>query len=125
MAMGIRRPGFQLLSIPESDDNSLKFSDRTCLLPDQLGIYLKIYLPCFAVTILVLAARSAWAACDHEQLPLSEKNRGRCCLWALVPRRDGRRNRRGLGGRLMKDLRDVGSVPLLVFGIVTVYTFLL
>lgn len=123
MAMGIRRPGFHLLEISESDGNS--YTDRACLLPDQLKIYLMIYLPCFAITVILLAARSAWITQDHEELPLSEKEGKR--RWAfisrMIPHKRGRPGRRrGLGGRVMKDLRDVGRGPLLVFWIVTMYT---
>ncbi|GAA5964234.1 hypothetical protein JCM21900_002876 [Sporobolomyces salmonicolor] len=62
MAMGIRRPGYHLLSLyaplppPLSDSfdpafdpstavPSPAYTATTCLLPDQLGIYLHIYLP--------------------------------------------------------------------------------
>lgn len=58
MAMGIKRPGFQLLSLaPDELRNPDKYkanNDTPCFLPDQLGIYLRIYLPAFFVTLLLL-----------------------------------------------------------------------
>lgn len=66
MAMGIRRPGFQLLSListvpaletltqlPNSPPSLL---DTPCFLPDQLGIYLNVYLPFILLSVLGLLA---------------------------------------------------------------------
>ncbi|KAG1735132.1 Metallo-dependent phosphatase-like protein [Suillus paluster] len=66
MAMGIRRPGFQLLSLtsivpsienltqlPNSPPSLL---DTPCFLPDQLGIYLSVYLPFIVLSVLSLLA---------------------------------------------------------------------
>ncbi|KAI5123642.1 hypothetical protein M0805_001675 [Coniferiporia weirii] len=58
MAMGIRRPGFQLLSLASPSElrpNTQSFADVPCLLPDQLSIYLNRYLPLFLVSLLVLS----------------------------------------------------------------------
>jgi hypothetical protein len=57
MAMGIRRPGFQLLSIkaPTSSQNAIQtLSHQPCLLPNQLSIYLSIYIPLCALSLLIL-----------------------------------------------------------------------
>ncbi|KAG1826478.1 Metallo-dependent phosphatase-like protein [Suillus variegatus] len=69
MAMGIHRPGFQLLSLisrvpvmetltqlPNSPPSLL---DTPCFLPDQLGIYLNIYLPFILLSVLSLLAFNA------------------------------------------------------------------
>jgi hypothetical protein len=66
MAMGIRRPGFQLLSLtstissvetltqlPNSPPSPL---DTPCFLPDQLGIYLSVYVPFIVLSLLSLLA---------------------------------------------------------------------
>lgn len=63
MAMGIRRPGFQLLSLTSTipsfealtqlPNSSL---DTPCFLPDQLGIYLNIYIPFTILSLLSLLA---------------------------------------------------------------------
>lgn len=55
MAMGIRQPGFQLLSIgvpPMRFATSL--ATVPCLLPDQLGIYLNVYVPLLVFSLLLL-----------------------------------------------------------------------
>ncbi|KAI0688027.1 Metallo-dependent phosphatase-like protein [Cytidiella melzeri] len=59
MAMGIRRPGYQLLSLvpPSSASPSgPTISDVPCFLPDQLGTYIFIYGSLGAVSLLVLLA---------------------------------------------------------------------
>ena len=64
---GIRRPGFQLLSlIPPSEtptSSSITHADRPCFLPDQVGVYTRVYLPVAILTVLFLFGtniRSAW-----------------------------------------------------------------
>lgn len=55
MAMGIRRPGFQLLSLVPPSSNVRKLhADAPCLLPDQLGIYLSAYIPLLILSLLIL-----------------------------------------------------------------------
>ncbi|KAF9245066.1 hypothetical protein BU15DRAFT_41475, partial [Melanogaster broomeanus] len=53
----IRRPGFQLLSlIPPSSGAPTEptLADAPCHLPDTLGIFHSVYLPCLVVTSIVL-----------------------------------------------------------------------
>ncbi|EIW67142.1 hypothetical protein TREMEDRAFT_34063, partial [Tremella mesenterica DSM 1558] len=69
---GIRRPGFQLLSLvppplspspSSSTTTTLTHADRPCFLPDQLGVYNRVYLPLAIATCLWLLftnLRSAW-----------------------------------------------------------------
>jgi len=55
--MNVRRPGFQLLSLNPAElrrDGYPTFDHTPCLLPDQLKIYLDIYLPLLAISILVV-----------------------------------------------------------------------
>lgn len=55
MAIGVRQPGFQLLSIgapPTRFTTSL--ATVPCLLPDQLGIYLNVYVPLLVFSLLLL-----------------------------------------------------------------------
>jgi hypothetical protein len=56
MAMGIRRPGFQLLSLaPWAPENSNhRATDTPCYLPDQIGIYLSVYIPLIILSIVIL-----------------------------------------------------------------------
>ncbi|TFK23915.1 Metallo-dependent phosphatase [Coprinopsis marcescibilis] len=59
IAMGIKRPGFQLVSLAPPDLRKPAFqhkslNDSPCFLPDQLGIYLRIYIPLTVITIGIL-----------------------------------------------------------------------
>ncbi|EGO25593.1 hypothetical protein SERLADRAFT_437324 [Serpula lacrymans var. lacrymans S7.9] len=61
MAMGIRRPGFQLLSLTSTvtPDNMVQIpngppQDVPCLLPNQLGVYLYAYVPFIVFSLLAL-----------------------------------------------------------------------
>lgn len=57
MAMGIRRPGFQLLSLVSPDPASpyaRTLSDTPCHLPDQMRIYTHVYAICGFLSILTL-----------------------------------------------------------------------
>lgn len=66
MAMGIRRPGFQLLSListvpametlTQLPNSPPSLPDTPCFLPDQLGIYLNVYLPFILLSVLCLLA---------------------------------------------------------------------
>ncbi|KDR75754.1 hypothetical protein GALMADRAFT_69101 [Galerina marginata CBS 339.88] len=59
MVMNVRRPGFQLLSLAPADlrqDGKPTYSDTPCLLPDQLGIYLNVYIPLLAISLLIVFA---------------------------------------------------------------------
>lgn len=72
---GIRRPGFQLLSLispSEAASPSMTHADRPCFLPDQLGVYTRVYLPVAILTFLYLfstnirAAWRRWNAAGHS-----------------------------------------------------------
>ncbi|KAJ7091250.1 Metallo-dependent phosphatase-like protein [Mycena epipterygia] len=69
MAMGIRRPGFQLLSLvpPHSIQGSASHADSLCLLPDQLGIYLSTYIPLLVFSLLVICVTNIHRICSPRQ----------------------------------------------------------
>ncbi|KAH9942328.1 Metallo-dependent phosphatase [Epithele typhae] len=56
MAMGIRKPGYQLLSLipPKQYQSGPSFAHQPCLLPNQLSIYLSVYVPFIVITLLAL-----------------------------------------------------------------------
>ena len=68
MAMGIRRPGYQLLSLvpPSSGGPSPTFAHQPCLLPDQLAIYLNVYIPFLLLTLVVLLAVNIGRVLSHH-----------------------------------------------------------
>ncbi|THV02390.1 Metallo-dependent phosphatase [Dendrothele bispora CBS 962.96] len=59
MAMGIRRPGYQLLSLNPSPGPDISHADIPCLMPDQLGIYLSVYIPLLILSLLALLFHTA------------------------------------------------------------------
>ena len=75
--MNVRRPGFQLLSLAPTQIRDLDiptYKDVPCLLPDQLRIYLNIYLPLLAISIifvclanLVSFSASSWRSPSGEK----------------------------------------------------------
>ncbi|QRV94090.1 hypothetical protein RhiJN_22108 [Ceratobasidium sp. AG-Ba] len=57
MAMGIRRPGFQLLSLVSPDPSSpyaRTLADTPCHLPDQMHIYTHVYAICGFLSVVLL-----------------------------------------------------------------------
>ena len=131
--MGIRRPGFQLLSVPEDDGGSAGVVDRLCLLPDQLGIYLNGYLPLVALTLgvmildLVLARKTRVGADRRGNdesviLPLHKAKIARAFLdrWILRGLRRRKRYGRGLIGEFLHYFVDVAGVPVGAFMVISV-----
>ncbi|OWZ30947.1 hypothetical protein C347_04099 [Cryptococcus neoformans AD2-60a] len=80
---GIRRPGLQLLSlVPPPTESTARLlpthADRPCFLPDQLGVYWRVYLPLAILTALYLFItnlRSAYLRWDRSSHAVSEKMR--------------------------------------------------
>ncbi|KAJ3549354.1 hypothetical protein NMY22_g908 [Coprinellus aureogranulatus] len=60
MAMGIKRPGFQLLSLAPTElrreHGGVSYADAPCFLPNQLATYLRLYIPLGVVSLLIVAA---------------------------------------------------------------------
>ncbi|KAJ7680466.1 Metallo-dependent phosphatase-like protein [Mycena polygramma] len=69
MAMGVRKPGFQLLSFvsPHSMQGTSSHADSLCLLPDQLGIYLSTYIPLLVVSLLIICVANIRRTCSRRQ----------------------------------------------------------
>jgi hypothetical protein len=67
--MGVRKPGFQLLSLvpPHSMQGSPSHADSLCVLPDQLGIYLSTYIPLLVFSLLVICAVNIRRICSPRQ----------------------------------------------------------
>ncbi|GJE94459.1 Metallo-dependent phosphatase [Phanerochaete sordida] len=97
MAMGVRRPGFQLLSLAPPSSvpaGTPAFADAPCILPDQLGIYLAVYVPLIVLSVLALLLAHAYrvsqahGARGGPGLPLrtrSPTDAERLDLWAGSP----------------------------------------
>ena len=75
--MNVRRPGFQLLSLAPTqlrDHDIPTYNNVPCLLPDQLRIYLNIYIPLLTASIifvclanLVSFSASSWRSPSGEK----------------------------------------------------------
>jgi hypothetical protein len=76
MANHIRRPGFQLFSLvsppaPPAPSVSQTFADTPCFLPDQYSIYNSVYIPFFALTILLLFVLNTYNSRRVRASPLT------------------------------------------------------
>jgi hypothetical protein len=133
MAMGVRKPGFQLLSVSEDDGGSAGVVDRFCLLPDQIGIYLEGYFPLVALTLGVMMVdlvlmRRARARSDRRAngegavLPLHNARIAKRFVdwWALRGFRRRKRTSRGLIGDLLRYFADVAGVPAGAFMLISI-----
>jgi hypothetical protein len=79
--MGVRKPGFQLLSlwnpVDYSHSSDISNSQNTlqtelCLLPDQLGIFIG-YAKLLVLTFIIIICRAAYLAFNPSQSPLNSK----------------------------------------------------
>ncbi|KAI0633365.1 Metallo-dependent phosphatase-like protein [Trametes polyzona] len=86
MAMGVRRPGYQLLSLvpPSPSPDAQTIAHRPCLLPDQLGIYLSVYVPLIILSLAVLLFTNVQRACTRHSSPASRSSE-----WTSLDPNDG------------------------------------
>lgn len=96
MAMGITRPGFQLLSLsPGGTTRPPAVADSPCLLPNQLAIYLERYVPLLVFSLVALVVSSVRQTQDYQHgdsymsLPIARMNGGRSnrresAVWATL-----------------------------------------
>lgn len=79
MAMGVRKPGFQLLSLftSPSHDRSQTLLDTPCHLPDQLGIYLSVYVPLIVISFLILIITNVLRVRGADAYPRQPQARSR------------------------------------------------
>jgi hypothetical protein len=84
-AMGVRKPGVQLLSLwnpvdyeqplePSRSPSKNTLQTHLCLLPDQLGIFL-LYAVLLGLTVISLVCRSMYLAFNPSQSYLNSKSR--------------------------------------------------
>lgn len=71
---GVRRPGLQLLSLVPPREGEPGWADVPCILPDQLGVYQRVYAPLVILTFIYLLWANIRAAWSRTHL-LSEKGR--------------------------------------------------
>ncbi|KIY67751.1 Metallo-dependent phosphatase [Cylindrobasidium torrendii FP15055 ss-10] len=125
MAMGISQPGYQLLSLSRLPGQPT-FADRPCLLPNQLFIYLSIYVPLLVLSILYLAAAKLVRA------RYIEGGRGRqrglsvsIEMGTLGGSLSGGTGRTGQSrNSFLMDVRDTAVYPLTLFVLIAWWSFL-
>jgi hypothetical protein len=71
IAMGIRQPGFQLLSL---SGKTRTHAHQPCLLPDQVRIYCWVYAPLVLATIVLVTARALTTAPSRYQKHLHKRS---------------------------------------------------
>ncbi|XP_006461203.1 hypothetical protein AGABI2DRAFT_192735 [Agaricus bisporus var. bisporus H97] len=145
MAMNVRKPGFQLLSLfPATtwDNVNPTYAHVPCLLPDQLGIYQGVYIPCALVSLLIVivAAVMRGRTSDHDKKNISKlpdpatnphqnqtsvvcfgRRRRLLGLGCLFGNKGSRRtSKRGLVQNILRDVLDIAVFPISIFVIVTV-----
>jgi hypothetical protein len=128
MAMGIRRPGYHLLALlpqqtigPFAD--SLPFLEKPCFLPDQIGIYLWLYVPSIVLSLLVLALYHMRQRTRGYQKMRQDDEDGSLPTPSLTSRDGGRRLRTWV--RLyLADVVAVAWPTILLFGTMAWWSFL-
>jgi hypothetical protein len=126
MAMGVRRPGFQLLSLSPSPPSS---RTTPCLLPDQIAVYLRIYVPLLLFSLALLAGdtfRRSGQRCEDcmDGLDL-DPPRGRlpgpaAHKWS----RDAGKRRKALLRAYGREVTAVAGPPALLWAAMAVWSFL-
>lgn len=74
---GVRRPGFQLLSLVPPRPGQTSLADKPCSLPDQIGAYYNVYAPLAILTLaflLITNIRRAWFS-SSSPIPLSKREK--------------------------------------------------
>ncbi|KAF9263276.1 Metallo-dependent phosphatase [Marasmius fiardii PR-910] len=89
MAMGIRHPGYQMLSLASGEGMKPEFMDVPCIMPDQIGIYLSGYIPLMVLSILVTLTYHVFQRMFSSKRlrPLASRQRSRSAEKAYSRRR--------------------------------------
>ncbi|KIY49078.1 Metallo-dependent phosphatase [Fistulina hepatica ATCC 64428] len=157
MAMGIKQPGFHLLSLDpagayQEPPSVGSLAEVPCFLPDQVWIYLSVYVPLLLVTLVLLAVSHFYdrpassirngkpefisslpspVSAEHtlrrsQSYTFTVMGRRRRIVlpgWHTVwSQRLPNNQRRGLGAKIMVDVRDTAMYPLSLFVILTWWT---
>ena len=148
MAMNVRRPAFQLLSLfPASywDDLHPTYADIPCLLPDQLGIYLNVYIPCFLLSLVIVICvavtrtRRSPRGDANEHISMSSKHlpnpvtslgsvncfgsrrRLPLGLGRLFVQRSNKCSKNRLWSHVLHDVGDIAVFPIAIFVVITFF----
>lgn len=151
MAMNVRKPAFQLLSLFPAqywDNVHPTYADVSCLLPDQLGIYLDVYIPCLLLSLCIVLCAAAirtrrtdpgnresitLSQSKHLPNPVTSSDKTQTSLVCFGHRRrlplglrqffggrgSSKLSKRGFLSNFLHDVRDVAVFPISIFVVVT------
>lgn len=119
IAMGIRQPGFQLLSL---SSNELTNAHQPCSLPDQVYIYLWVYAPLALATIVLVAVRALITGPSRYQKHTQKRS------VELLPYPTSQQPRsvpprKGSYRRVAEDIWAITWPPLAVYVVTALMTF--
>ncbi|KAI9463657.1 Metallo-dependent phosphatase-like protein [Lactarius psammicola] len=119
IAMGIRQPGFQLLSL---SNEARTRAHRPCSVPDQLRIYSWVYAPLIFATIVLVAVRAATATVpSHHRKRGSNRSLELPAYRAPVSRPPpAPPHKRRYLRRVLENVWAVAWPPLVVYAVVAV-----
>jgi hypothetical protein len=121
IAMGIREPGFQLLSL---SDESRTSAHQPCSLPDQLRIYCWVYATLAFATIVLVAARAALAPPPRRQKHAAKSSVELPTYRASLQRPPHAPSRkRSYPLRVVGGLLTIAWLPLAIYVIIAVAVF--
>ncbi|KAF8472905.1 Metallo-dependent phosphatase-like protein [Russula ochroleuca] len=119
IAMGIRQPGFQLLSLSSKAHTN---AHQPCLLPDQVHIYCWVYAPLILATIVLVAARTPITAPSYYQKHIPKPSQDRLPYPTLQQSRPVPARRRSCRLRVAQDMWAVTWPPLAVYLVINALT---
>lgn len=117
IAMGIRQPGFQLLSLSAEERTH---AHQPCSVPDQLRIYTWVYAPLIFATIVLVAVRAATPTVPsrHQKRDSLELPAYHAPVSSRPPPSLPRKQR--YLRRVIEDIWAIGWPPLVVYAILVV-----
>ena len=120
IAMGIRQPGFQLLSL---SSNAHTNAHQQCLLPDQVHIYCWVYAPLILATIVLVAARAPITAPSYNQKHIPKRSKDLLPYPTLQQLRTVPAHRRSYRLRVAQDMWAVTWPPVGVYLVIALMAF--
>ncbi|KAI0256084.1 Metallo-dependent phosphatase-like protein [Lactifluus subvellereus] len=118
LAMGIRQPGFQLLSLFEARASAY----RPCALPDQLHAYCWVYAPLVLASIVLVAVRAAATAPSRYQKHGARRSFELPAYYTPSKPPPAPSRRRSYGLRVAEDVWVIAWPPLAVYAIIAAAT---
>jgi hypothetical protein len=117
IAMGIRQPGFQLLSLSSEEHTH---AHRHCSVPDQFRIYFWVYAPLIFATIVLAAVRTVTPSVSSRHQKHNSESVELPAYRTPVSRSSPALPRKKYPRRIIEDIWAIGWPPLIVYAIIAV-----